>query len=253
LTAGLPSSSALALGTLSSGRGISLFGCGFVQFYGATEVWIISLLRPEQHDPARPDSLTSCGTPVHFVEMRVVDSDLKDVPDGTVGEFLVRSPVMFGGYWNQPNTTAAALADGWYRTGDLGRRDAAGYYYILDRTRDMIITGGENVYSIEVERALAAHPEIASAAVVGAPDGKWGEVVTAFVVLVPGSGLTGEDLKAHCRSLIARYKVPKSIHIEPSLPQTPSGKIRKAELRRRLLATPEGARTGAHGVNGAMP
>jgi acyl-CoA synthetase (AMP-forming)/AMP-acid ligase II len=216
-------------------RGISLFGCGFVQFYGATEMWIISLLRPEQHDPARPDSLTSCGTPVHFVEMRVVDSNLEDVPDGTVGEFLVRSPVTFSGYWNQPDTTAAALADGWYRTGDLGRRDAAGYYYILDRTRDMIITGGENVYSIEVERALAAHPDVTSVAVVGAPDGQWGEVVTAFVVLAAGSTLTSEDLKAHCRSLIARYKVPKSIHVEPSLPQTPSGKIQKAELRRRLL------------------
>jgi long-chain acyl-CoA synthetase len=99
----------------------------------------------------------------------------------------------------------------------------------------MIITGGENVYSIEVERALAAHPEVTSVAVVGAPDCQWGEVVTAFVVLAAGSTLTSEDLKAHCRSLIARYKVPKSIHIEPSLPQTPSGKIQKAELRRRLL------------------
>ena len=219
-------------------RGIGLFGCDFVQFYGATEMWIISLLRPEQHDLGRPGQLTSCGTPVHFVETRVVDSELKDVPEGAVGEFIVRSPVMFSGYWNQPDTTAAALAGGWYRTGDLGRRDAAGYHYILDRTRDMIITGGENVYSIEVERALAAHPEVVSVAVVGAPDGKWGEKVTAFVVPVPGSALTEDDLKAHCRSLIAGYKVPKAIHIEQSLPQTPSGKIQKAVLRRRLTAKP---------------
>jgi len=214
-------------------RAIGLFGCDFVQFYGATEMWILSLLRPEQHDLSSPAYLTSCGTPVHFVEMRVVDSDLKDVPDGAVGEFIVRSPVMFSGYWNQPDTTAAALADGWYRTGDLGRRDAAGYYYIVDRTKDMIISGGENIYSIEVERALAAHPQVASVAVVGVPDEKWGEKVTAFVVLVPGSALGEDDLKAHCRTLIAGYKVPKSIHIEQSLPQTASGKIQKAELRRR--------------------
>jgi acyl-CoA synthetase (AMP-forming)/AMP-acid ligase II len=212
-------------------RAIGLFGCGFVQFYGATEMWIMSLLRPEQHDLARPEYLTSCGTPVHFVEMRVVDTDFKDVPDGVVGEFLVRSPVMCSGYWNQPDTTAAALHDGWYRTGDLGRRDAAGYYYIVDRAKDMIITGGENVYSIEVERALAAHPGVAEVAVVGTPDEKWGEKVTAFVVLAPGSAVTEPDLKAHCRNLIAGYKVPKSIYIERAFPRTASGKIRKDELR----------------------
>jgi acyl-CoA synthetase (AMP-forming)/AMP-acid ligase II len=215
-------------------RALGLFGCGFVQFYGATEMWIISLLRPEQHDLAFPEHLSSCGTPVHFVEMRVVDPSFKDVPDGVVGEFLVRSPVMFSGYWNQPAATAAALHDGWYRTGDLGRRDADGYYYLVDRVKDMIITGGENVYSVEVERALAAQPEVAAVAVVGAPDARWGEAVTAFVVLAPGSALTEADLKTHCRGLIAGYKVPKRIYLEPSLPQTASGKIQKVELRRRL-------------------
>jgi acyl-CoA synthetase (AMP-forming)/AMP-acid ligase II len=215
-------------------RALALFGCGFVQFYGATELWIISLLRPQQHDLAFPERLSSCGTPVHFVEVRVVDSSFKDVPDGVVGEFLVRSPVMFSGYWNQPAATAAALPDGWYRTGDLGKRDADGYCYIVDRVKDMIITGGENVYSVEVERALAAHPEVAVVAVVGAPDPQWGEAVTAFVVLAPGSALTEASLKAHCRGLIAGYKVPKKIYIEPGLPQTASGKIQKAELRRRL-------------------
>jgi acyl-CoA synthetase (AMP-forming)/AMP-acid ligase II len=217
-------------------RALGLFGCGFVQFYGATEMWIMSLLRPEQHDLAFPHHLSSCGTPVHFVEMRVVDTSFKDVPDGLVGEFLVRSPVMFSGYWNQPSATAAALREGWYRTGDLGRRDADGYYYIVDRAKDMIITGGENVYSVEVERALAAHPEVVAVAVVGAPDPQWGEAVTAFVVLTPGSALTESDLKAHCRTLIAGYKVPKSVYIEPGLPQTASGKIQKSELRRRLAA-----------------
>jgi acyl-CoA synthetase (AMP-forming)/AMP-acid ligase II len=215
-------------------RALGLFGCGFVQFYGATEMWILSLLRPEQHDLALPEHLSSCGTPVHFVEMRVVDTSFKDVPDGVVGEFLVRSPVMFSGYWNQPSATAAARHDGWYRTGDLGRRDADGYYYIVDRVKDMIITGGENVYSVEVERALSSHPEVLAVAVVGAPDAQWGEAVTAFAVLAPGSVLAETDLKAHCRGLIAGYKVPKKVYLEPSLPQTASGKIQKAELRRRL-------------------
>ena len=113
----------------------------------------------------------------------------------------------------------------------LGRRDAAGYYYIVDRTKDMIITGGENVYSIEVERALAAHRGVAEVAIVGTPDDKWGEKVTAFVVLAPGSAVTESDLKVHCRNLIAGYKVPKSIYIEQALPRTASGKIQKDELR----------------------
>ena len=229
-------------------RALDLFGCGFVQFYGATELWIISLLRPQQHDAASPEHLSSCGTPGHFVELRVVDPAFKDVPDGVVGEFLVRSPVMFSGYWNQPAATAEALPGGWYRTGDLGRRDADGYCYILDRTKDLIITGGENVYSVEVERALAAHPEVAAVAVVGAPDPQWGEAVTAFVVPAPGSALTEAGLKAHCRELIAGYKVPKRIFIEPSLPQTASGKIQKGELRRRLAdARSAGAAGGERG------
>ena len=211
-------------------RALGLFGCGFVQFYGATEMWIMSLLRPQQHDLAFPQHLSSCGTPVHFVEMRVVDPSFKDVPDGVVGEFLVRSPVMFSGYWNQPLATAAALHDGWYRTGDLGRRDADGYYYIVDRVKDMIITGGENVYSVEIERTLAAHPEVAAVSVVEvAPDPQWGEAVTAFVVLAPGSALAESDLKAHCRSLIAGYKVPKRVYIEQVV--APDGKRQDPEER----------------------
>jgi acyl-CoA synthetase (AMP-forming)/AMP-acid ligase II len=217
-------------------RAIDVFRCDLVQFYGTTEMWIISVLGPEHHDPGKPAHLTSCGTPLPFVEIRVVDAELKDVPDGTVGELIVRSPVMFSGYWNQPDTTARAMAGGWYRTSDLGRREADGYYYIVDRARDMIITGGENVYSIEVERALAKHPGVAAVAVVGEPDEKWGEKVTAFVVLAPGAAAHEDDLRAHCRGLIAGYKVPKSIRIESSLPMTASGKIQKAELRRRLSA-----------------
>jgi acyl-CoA synthetase (AMP-forming)/AMP-acid ligase II len=180
------------------------------------------------------DSISASPNPCTWVAIRQCEP--KDVPDGTVGELIVRSPIMFSGYWNQPDTTARAMADGWYRTSDLGRRDADGYYYIVDRAKDMIITGGENVYSIEVERALVKHPGVAAVAVVVEPDEKWGEKVTAFVVLAPGAAANEDGLRAHCRGLIAGYKVPKSIRIESSLPMTASGKIQKAELRRRLSA-----------------
>ena len=183
--------------------------------------WLTEFFSPEIRHPP------STGTAVTRSAAASEPASGSVRPDGVVGEFLVRSPVMFSGYLKQPDATAAALRHGRYRTGDLGRRDAAGYYYIVDRTKDMIITGGENVYSVEVERALAAHPEVAAVAVVGAPDDKWGEKVTAFVVLAPGSALTESDLQAHCRSLIAGYKVPKSVSIERSLPQTASGKIHK--------------------------
>jgi acyl-CoA synthetase (AMP-forming)/AMP-acid ligase II len=139
--------------------------------------------------------------------------------------------MMTTGYWLQPEATAQTVVDGWYRTGDLGRRDAQGLYYVVDRVKDMIITGGENVYSVEVERALAEHEAVASVAVVGTPDVRWGEKVTAFVVLHPGADASAEDLRLHCRGLIANYKVPKVIHLQEALPMTASGKIQKATLR----------------------
>lgn len=216
-------------------RSLDLFGCEMNQFYGTTETWIVSLLRPHQHDPAEPDVLTSCGKPMPFVEVKIVDPDGAEVPIGEVGEFLVRSPVMFSGYRNKPDATEQAFTDGWYRTGDLGRRDQEGYLYVIDRAKDMIITGGENVYSVEVERALAQHPAVTSVAVVGAPDRRWGEKVVAFATLQPGSGVSADDLIEHCRALIAGYKIPKAIHLEAALPTTPSGKIQKAVLRERLV------------------
>lgn len=215
-------------------RAIALFDCELNQFYGTTETWIICLLRPEQHDPSRPATLTSCGTPMPFVEIRIVDPEGNEVPAGTIGEFHVRSPVMFSGYLNRPEDTASVVVDGWYQTGDLGRVDAEGNYYVVDRAKDMIISGGENIYSAEVERTVAQHPAIASVAVVGAPDQKWGERVTAFVTLQPGARTTEAEIQEHCRQLIARYKVPKVVRIEDSLPTTPSGKIQKAALRTML-------------------
>ncbi|HZZ49253.1 MAG TPA: AMP-binding protein, partial [Pseudonocardia sp.] len=222
------------IGPESLRRALELFGCELNQFYGTTETWIISLLRPGQHDPERATTLTSCGTPMPFVEIRIVDPEGKEVPAGTIGEFHVRSPVMFSGYLNQPEATAAAVVDGWYRTGDLGRVDAEGNYYLVDRAKDMIISGGENIYSAEVERAVAQHPTVASVAVVGAPDPTWGERVTAFVTLSPGARTTEAEIRDHCRQLIAGYKVPKVVRIEDSLPTTPSGKIQKAVLRTML-------------------
>jgi len=177
------------------------------------------------------------------VQIRIVGPDGEDVPDGSVGELWVRSPTAFAGYYNQPETTAAAMTDGWYRTGDVGRRDAEGLYYVVDRLKDMIITGGENVYSIEVERALGSHPDVSGAAAIGVPDTRWGEAVTAFVTLRSGNTTTADELREFCRELIAAYKIPKSIAIVQELPMTPSGKVRKAALR----ALAESQRVAASG------
>jgi acyl-CoA synthetase (AMP-forming)/AMP-acid ligase II len=215
-------------------QALDVFGCDFVQFYGTTETFIITLLRPEQHRLDNPDLLKSCGQPMPTVELRIVDPNGRDVSSGVAGEVLVRSPWMFSGYWNKPDATAAAIIDGWYHTGDAGTRDQNGNLFLVDRLKDMIVSGGENIYSAEVERALAAHPSVQSVAVVGAPDEKWGERVVAFVVLYPDAPVDVSDLVSHCRGLIAGYKVPKEIHLTDALPQTASGKVQKTALRQQL-------------------
>ena len=216
-------------------RAIATFGCDLVQFYGTTETYIITLLRPEQHRLDNPRLLTSCGQTMPTVELRVVNPNGRDVPTGDAGEVLVRSPWMFSGYWNKPEATAAAIVDGWYHTGDGGTFDEDGNLYLVDRLKDMIVTGGENVYTAEVDRALGGHPAVASVAVVGAPDEKWGERVVAFVVQRPETSVAAADLVSHCRRQIAGYKVPKEIHFVPELPMTASGKVQKAGLRQQLL------------------
>jgi acyl-CoA synthetase (AMP-forming)/AMP-acid ligase II len=216
-------------------QALEVFGCDFVQFYGTTETFIITLLRPEQHRLDNPDLLRSCGQPMPGVELRIVDPNGGDVAAGVAGEVLVRSPWMFSGYWNKPDATATAIVDGWYHTGDAGIRDKDGNLFLVDRLKDMIVSGGENIYSAEVERALAAHPSVQSVAVVGAPDQKWGERVVAFVVPYPDRPADVSDLMSHCRGLIAGYKVPKEIHVTDALPQTASGKVQKAALRQKLL------------------
>jgi acyl-CoA synthetase (AMP-forming)/AMP-acid ligase II len=206
--------------------------CRFMQFYGATETsGAATLLRPEQQDPQNEARLKSCGSPLPLVEIKIVNSQNEEVPQGTVGEFLIRSPSLFNGYWNQPEASALALQGGWYRTGDAGFRDAEGLYYITDRVKDMIVSGGENIYSTEVEQALCKHPAVRQAAVIGVPDDRWGEKVVAYIVLAEGSSVKEESLIEHCRTLIGGYKIPKAIKFINSLPLTSTGKILKRALR----------------------
>lgn len=218
-------------------RGVKAMRCGFMQFYGTTETaGAVTILRPNQHDPAQPENLKSCGSPLPLVEIRIVDSADRDLPDGEIGEILVRSPALFSGYLNQPDATRAVLRDGWYHTGDVGRRDAQGLIYIVDRLKDMIISGGENVYSVEVEQALQKHPAVASAAVIGVADERWGERVMAMVVLRAGANATAEQLIQHCRGLIAGYKTPKEVRFVDSLPLSLAGKVLKRVLREQVVA-----------------
>jgi len=159
------------------------------------------------------------------------------VQPGEVGEIIAKGPNIMVGYWNKPQETAAALRDGWLYTGDLATVDEEGYIYIVDRKKDMIITGGENVFSTEVENVLYTHPAVLEAAVVGVPDAKWGEAIKAIVVLKPGAAGTAEELIQHCRARIAHFKVPRSVDFyEGALPKSGSGKILKRELREQYWA-----------------
>jgi long-chain acyl-CoA synthetase len=198
--------------------------------YGATETApIATTMRGEQHVLDAPQA-RSCGQPAVGVDIEVAGPNGERVPPGAVGEVLIRGPNVMLGYWNKPEQTAAALVDGWYRSGDLGYLDEAGYLYLVDRAKDMIVTGGENVYSTEVEDVLFRHPAVLEAAVFGVPDERWGEVV--FAVVVQRADVTPEALISHCREAIAGYKVPKQIELrtEP-LPKTGAGKVLKRELR----------------------
>ena len=180
-------------------RAIATFGCEFHQFYGATEAWFLTILHHREHIGDHPARLASCGVPLPMVSIRVADAAGAEVGPGVIGEVLVRTPMMFAGYWNKPNATAEALRDGWYHTGDLARRDEDGFLYIVDRAKDMIISGGENIYSTEIEMALQKLPGVRMCAVIGMPDEKWGERVVAVIIRDPAVELTGETVIAHCR------------------------------------------------------
>jgi long-chain acyl-CoA synthetase len=216
-------------------KAMERFGCGFIQVYGMTETTgAITQLDPEDHDPVnRPGLLRSCGKPYAWVEMRLVDPDTgADVADGTVGELWTRSPQNMRGYWNNEAATKATIdADGWLRTGDAGYRDADGFLFLHDRVKDMIVTGGENVYPAEVENVLAKHPDVADVAVIGIPDEKWGEAVKAVVVRREGSEISDTELITFAREHLAGFKLPKSVDFTDVLPRNPSGKLLKREIR----------------------
>lgn len=213
-------------------RAMKQMQCQFVQWYGATElVGAATLLRADQHRFDVEGRLQSCGTPVPLTEIRIVDAAGSDVPIGQVGEIVIRIPSVFKGYWKNPKQTAAVKVNGWYHSGDAGYQDADGFLYIHDRIKDMIVSGGENIYSAEIERVLNAHPAVVQAAVIGVPDAKWGEAVKALVILRAGETPTPQQLIAFCREHIGGYKVPKSIDFVADFPRTPSGKIQKAILR----------------------
>jgi fatty-acyl-CoA synthase len=221
-------------------RALEVFGCEFGQGYGMTETAsCVTFLLPEDHRRAlagRPDLLLSAGRPVLGTEVRIVDGEDRPLPTGELGEIVARGPQLMRGYWNLPEETAEALRGGWMHTGDAGSFDEEGYLYVRDRVKDMIVSGGENVYPREIEEVLFQHPAVADAAVIGVPDERWGESVRAVVVLRPGTDAGAESLMDYCRGRIADYKRPRSVTFLDALPRNPSGKVLKRELREAAWA-----------------
>ncbi|WP_031469848.1 acyl-CoA synthetase [Sciscionella sediminilitoris] len=204
----------------------------FVQGYGMTEVApVATVLTGDDHRHHHSDRLSSAGRAAPHCEVKVVDADGKELPRGQVGEVVIRGGNVMSGYWAKPAETEAVLRDDWFHTGDGAYMDPDGYLFIVDRIKDMIVTGGENVYSIEVENALAQHPAVATCAVIGVPDATYGERVHAVVVLTDGHTASADELRDHCKRLIAGYKAPRTVDFAAQLPLSPAGKILKRELR----------------------
>ena len=203
-------------------------GVALIQGYGMTET-SPGVLCLDRRDAAR--KIGSAGKPLLHTETRVVDEEGRDVPRGEMGELWVRGPNITPGYWNRPQANETSFTDGWLHTGDAARVDDEGYYYIVDRTKDMYITGGENVYPAEVESVLYQIPQLAEAAVIGVPDERWGEVGKAIVAVKPGQALTVEQILDHCRENLARYKLPRTIEFVDALPRNATGKVHKPTLR----------------------
>jgi long-chain acyl-CoA synthetase len=203
-----------------------------IQVYGLSETGFLTGLQDQEHTE---DKLLSCGRPCPGVDLLVTDTSGKQVDLGQAGELVARGANVMRGYWNNPEETAEAFRNGFFHTGDIGHQDAGGYFYILDRLKDMIVTGGENVYSGEVEAVIYRHPAVREVAVFGVPDPQWGELVVACVVLKPGTALTADELVAFCRRSLASYKLPRRIEFpETDLPKSSTGKILKRTLRERF-------------------
>jgi acyl-CoA synthetase (AMP-forming)/AMP-acid ligase II len=218
--------------------------------YGMTELsGSVAFLGPEEHRlvlTSRSELLGSVGKPTVGVDLRLLDEAGSEVPPGATGEIVVRGPQVMDRYWDDPEATMVTVVEGWLHTGDIGRFDEAGNLYIVDRKKDLIITGGENVSSREVEEVLVRHPQVSQAAVVGLEDPRWGEAVWAAVVVSPGSEMIGEELLEYCRSQLAGYKTPKQLQIVKELPVNASGKIDKRQVRELL-------RLGTYAVFPAAP
>ena len=208
------------------------FRCKFTQFYGMTETTGAGTILPDEaHDPAL-GKLRSCGKAWAGLEMKIVDGLGNEVEPGAVGEIVTRAPIVMKGYWNKPDATAQAIRDGWMRTGDAAYMDSDGYVFIYDRVKDMIVTGGENVYPAEVENAIFGHPDVADVAVIGVPDGQWGETVKAVVVTKPGIEPDAASVIAWARERIAGFKAPRSVDFVAAIPRNITGKILRRELRK---------------------
>ena len=203
--------------------------------YGQTEASsALTCLTADDHRRAlvdKPELLRSCGRAVVNTQIRIVDKNGNDVTKGESGEIIARGPQILQGYWHRDDANAATLKDGWLHTGDAGKMDAEGYVYILDRVKDLIISGAENIYPAEIENVLMQHESVQDGAVIGVPDAQWGEVALAVLIIKPGFALDADALKTFCKSRLAGYKVPKHFVAAEQLPRNPSGKILKKELR----------------------
>jgi len=202
------------------------------QGYGLTEVGVNCFSMTDEDALRKAGSV---GKPIFHSTMRLVDTDGRDVPQGEIGELIIAGPTVCSGYWNNAEATANALKDGWFYTGDMARMDEEGYFYIAGRYKDMIISGGENIYAAEVEAVFREHPAVADAALIGQPDEKWGEIGLMIVALKPGTSVTSADLTEFCMGSLAKYKIPKKVEFIPSLPYSPYGKVIKSELRKMFL------------------
>jgi fatty-acyl-CoA synthase len=217
-------------------EGIERIGPVFSQLYGQTECYPVSVLRKADHDQKTPELFLSCGFPIAACEVKVLDDNDQEVATGEPGEICVRASHVMAEYWKRPEQTAETLKNGWLHTGDIARRDERGYFFILDRKKDMIVSGGFNIFPREVEDVLSQHADVAMCAVVGVPDDKWGEAVTAVVVAREGTRPDPDELIALVKARKGSAHAPKQVQFVKELPMTGVGKVDKKVLRARFWA-----------------